>query len=306
MTKKSVPVILDTDIGGDIDDTWALGMLLGCPELDLKLVVTEHGDTTYRAALAAKYLEAAGRDDIPIGIGVPDLSYETDKNQATWLGDYQLDDYAGEVYIDGVQAMIDLIMASEDTITIIAIGIVKNLAKALEIEPHIAEKCRFVGMHGSIYLGYGGSEEISAEANVVNDVPSFRTVIAAPWVDTLITPLDTCGLVVLEGELYQQVYHSDLPRMKAIIENYIQWIKFVKWTHVDKEYTKKKSTALFDCVAIYLAYAEEFCVIEEVSISTDDKGFTLVDPEGAKVRAAVAWKDLDSFYEHLVQRLLAA
>ena len=30
---KPVPVILDTDIGGDIDDTWALGMLLNCPEL---------------------------------------------------------------------------------------------------------------------------------------------------------------------------------------------------------------------------------------------------------------------------------
>ena len=33
-----VPVILDTDIGGDIDDTWALAMLLKSPELDLKLV----------------------------------------------------------------------------------------------------------------------------------------------------------------------------------------------------------------------------------------------------------------------------
>ncbi len=34
-----IPVILDTDIGGDIDDTWALGLLLKSPELDLKLVV---------------------------------------------------------------------------------------------------------------------------------------------------------------------------------------------------------------------------------------------------------------------------
>ena len=40
-------VVLDTDIGGDIDDTWALAMLLGCPELDLRLVVSATGDTTY-------------------------------------------------------------------------------------------------------------------------------------------------------------------------------------------------------------------------------------------------------------------
>jgi hypothetical protein len=34
------PVILDTDIGDDIDDTWALAMLLKSPELDLKFVTT--------------------------------------------------------------------------------------------------------------------------------------------------------------------------------------------------------------------------------------------------------------------------
>jgi inosine-uridine nucleoside N-ribohydrolase len=305
MNTKPIPVILDTDIGGDIDDTWALCMLLGCPELDLKMIVTEHGDTHYRAALAAKYLEIAGRDEIPIGIGVEDLSYETDKNQGAWVGDYDLKDYAGEVYEDGVQAMVDFIMASEESITIIAIGIVTNLAKALEIEPRIAQKCKFVGMHGSIHLGYGGQSEISAEANVVNDVPSFQTVIAAPWIDTLITPLDTCGLVVLEGERYQRVYHSELPRMKAVIENYIPWIKRVKWTKVDESYTKVKSTTLFDCVAVYLAYAEDLCDIEEVCITTDDEGFNHIDPDGAKIRAALAWKNLDGFYDHLVERLLA-
>ncbi len=45
--KGSIPVILDTDIGGDIDDTWALAMLLKSPEVDLKLVVTDYGNTTY-------------------------------------------------------------------------------------------------------------------------------------------------------------------------------------------------------------------------------------------------------------------
>jgi inosine-uridine nucleoside N-ribohydrolase len=47
MAFSPIPVILDTDIGSDVDDTWALAMLLGCPELDPKLVVTANGDTTY-------------------------------------------------------------------------------------------------------------------------------------------------------------------------------------------------------------------------------------------------------------------
>ena len=40
---RRIPVILDTDIGNDIDDTWALGQLLNSPELDLKLVLTSTG-----------------------------------------------------------------------------------------------------------------------------------------------------------------------------------------------------------------------------------------------------------------------
>lgn len=39
MTEK-IPVVLDTDLGSDIDDTWALAMLLRSPELDVKLILT--------------------------------------------------------------------------------------------------------------------------------------------------------------------------------------------------------------------------------------------------------------------------
>ena len=55
-----VPVILDTDIGDDIDDTWALALLLKSTELNLKLVVSDYGEAQYRARLLAKLLERAG------------------------------------------------------------------------------------------------------------------------------------------------------------------------------------------------------------------------------------------------------
>jgi inosine-uridine nucleoside N-ribohydrolase len=54
---ERIPVILDTDIGGDIDDTWALAMLLRCPELDVRPVVSATGNTEYRAAIIARLLE---------------------------------------------------------------------------------------------------------------------------------------------------------------------------------------------------------------------------------------------------------
>ena len=53
MSAKPIPVILDTDIGNDIDDNWALGLLLKMPELAPKLVLSCTGDTNYRALVAA-------------------------------------------------------------------------------------------------------------------------------------------------------------------------------------------------------------------------------------------------------------
>ena len=50
------PVILDTDLGDDIDDTWALMMILGCPQIDLKLIVTASDDTDAKTRLVAKML----------------------------------------------------------------------------------------------------------------------------------------------------------------------------------------------------------------------------------------------------------
>lgn len=85
---KRIPVILDTDIGGDIDDTWALAMLLRSPELDLKLVVTDTGNTAYRARVAAKLLEIGGRTDVPVGVGIH-LADETGP-QEPWVAGYEL------------------------------------------------------------------------------------------------------------------------------------------------------------------------------------------------------------------------
>src|SRR6186713_1029556 len=89
-----IPVIFDTDIGDDIDDTWALGFLLRCPELDVKLVVGDNGKAEYRAKLLAKFLEVAGRSDIPIGIGL-EVPQKDSERQRQWIKDYDLKKYPG-------------------------------------------------------------------------------------------------------------------------------------------------------------------------------------------------------------------
>ena len=70
--KPSAPqlVILDTDIGDDIDDAFALALALRSPELRLLGVTTTFGDTQMRARLVDRYLRAVGRGDIPVAAGV--------------------------------------------------------------------------------------------------------------------------------------------------------------------------------------------------------------------------------------------
>lgn len=297
---SKIPVVLDTDIGTDIDDTWALAYILNCPELDVKMVVTATADPVYRAKIAAKFLDIAGRSDVDVGIGVRgDPSVEFQK---PWVENYDLADYSGVIHEDGVAAFIDLVHSSPETITCIAVGALPNIQEALRRDPSIAAKVRFIGMHGSIDVGYGGSPEPSAEANVVSNVPAFKASLAGEWKEFLITPLDTCGLVVLEGENYQKIRNSESPMLKALMENYYIWKDLVTWTTVD--YIERKSSTLFDTVAVYMAYESKLLEYETVKISVTDDGYTVRDPNGKAVQAAMHWIDLDAFYDHMTERLL--
>jgi inosine-uridine nucleoside N-ribohydrolase len=299
--EKTIPVILDTDIGGDIDDTWALAMLLKSPELDVKLVVSDTGNTTYRAKIIARMLEMAGRTEIPVGIGI----HQSDKKgpQQEWVETYQLTSYDGTVHQDGVKAIIDTIMNSAEPVTIICIGPVPNIAAALEREPEIAKNARFVGMHGCLRKspwGYNGKEGgFVAEYNVYADPKALQKVFEASWPET-ITPLDTCGFVVLKGEKYRAVREYDDLIVQALMENYRVWLK----NHEkQQEQFETQSTILFDTVAVYLAFSEELLVMQKLGVRITDDGYTVIDDKAKPVNCAVEWKNLSAFEDLLVERL---
>lgn len=292
----SVPVILDTDIGDDIDDTWALCMLIGAPQVDLKLVVTASDDTAKKTRLLAKMLERMGRTEIPIGTGVKNSDRAI--HQAEWLGDYTIDKYPGVVHEDGVQALIDAVHAADGKAVLCVIGPQTNIAEALKRDPSIAGKTRVVSMAGSVHIGYGGKETPDAEWNVHRDVDAARAVFAAPW-EISIAPLDTCGTLILKGERYRQVAESDTARAKVVMENYAAWSN-------RKHYPAEESSVLFDTLAIGMIYDESQVAMETVKLSIDDKGSTIPDEEkGRPVRCALRWKDRDAFEKHLVECLIS-
>lgn len=305
------PVIFDTDICDDIDDTWALALMLQSPELDPKLITTAVGNTEAKAKVVAKFLARVGRTDIPVGIGVK--QHDGSHRQTDWAKDYDLTSYPGTVRKDGVGAMIDTIMNSPQRITVIAVGPLPNIGAALQREPGIAEKADFIGMHGSVYKGYGGSDKPDPEYNVRADVAACRSAFTAPW-DVTITPLDTCGLVVLKGDKYQKVLRRNSDITSNLIQNYRLWYrnglrnqqKDIDTADLDRRVNDKlnsSSSTLFDTVAIYLAISRDLVKMERLPIRVTDDGHTKV-VEGAKmIQCAVEWKDLDAYEDWLAERL---
>ena len=297
MHDKKIPVILDTDIGLDIDDTWALGLLLKCPELDVKLITTSTDNTSLKAKLVAKFLEIVGRTDIPIGIGPP----ENRKKGwlYPWIKDYDISRYPGTIHENGIEVICSTIMDSPELLTLIAIGPLGTVAGALKLNPNITENSRFVGMHGSIYIGYRSSNSPHREFNVKRNVKACRDVFQAPWEKT-ITPLDTCGRIVLSGEHFERIMKCDNLIVKSIIENFEIWKKKIIPKLI---LTKKNETSvLFDTVAIYLGFSEELLNIEELKIEITDRGLTQISERGNLVRCATSWKNVQAFKDLLVDR----
>ena len=289
-------VILDTDIGDDIDDTWALAMLLGMPELDLKLIVTDYGNTPERTRLVAKILQRAGRTDIPIGTGIK--TGDDPLTQKLWVGDFDLAAYPGKVHEDGVAALIDAIHAQPGVITLITIGPVPNIKEALRRDPRIATKARIVCTGGRIYKGFENGGKPAADWNVRADAPSWQAMVAAPWTITT-SPLDASEELVLRGESYATVADSQHPLARIVIENYNLWA-------YRSSHPQDASSILYDTAAVYLTHSEEYARIEARKLTVDDQGHTLVTPHGKQVRCQLGWKDRKAFDAFLVKTLTAS
>ena len=140
--------ILDTDIGDDIDDAFALALILRSPELRLLGIETAYGDTELRARLVDRYLAAVGRSDIPVYAGIPTAHSNTLTQTAYAL---QAPD---RKHPDAVEFLLSQIRVHPGEITLIAIGPLRNIRGAIERDPETFRKLkRVVMMGGSVNRG---------------------------------------------------------------------------------------------------------------------------------------------------------
>ncbi len=300
--KKPVPLILDTDIGSDIDDTWALAMILRSPEIDLRMVVSAAFDTTYQAKLAAKMLQIAGREDVPVGVGVHGTgNLEGCSNILDWVEDYDLSSYPN-LHEDGVGAMIDLIMHAEEKITVLAIGPCTNLAAAIQREPRIVENSRLVFLGGNLYNGAfsGWYPPLGKESNINVSIEAYRIGVEMNGWEVELIPLDVSGNIILETEYFNHIREtakSD-PLMAALVENTDIWFKNMNYNY------HGPTSALFDTVGVYALISKELLNYQKLPVYVNDNGITLIDPtRGKMMDCAISWKDKEKFYKFLTARL---
>jgi inosine-uridine nucleoside N-ribohydrolase len=134
-----IPVLLDTDIGSDIDDAVCLAYLLRQQRCELLGITTVTGDTAQRAALAAAVCEAGGRTDVPIHAGCPNVlltgpgqplvpQYEAIRNRP------HRKDFAPATAVEFLR---QTIRARPGAVTLLAIGPLTNIAALFAIDPEI-------------------------------------------------------------------------------------------------------------------------------------------------------------------------
>lgn len=186
-------VILDTDIGTDVDDVVALGLLLRAPTVDLRAVTTVYVDAALRARMVETVLVAAGRFDVLVGRGAdrPLLN----RDPLYWEGregEGLLSAEAGQErgWPRAVDLLIEIVLAQPGQVTVVAIGPLTNIALALAQEPRFATAVRRIAIMGGMFQRRLDQVSApSAEHNVRCDPEAARIVLTSGAPITLV-PLD--------------------------------------------------------------------------------------------------------------------
>jgi purine nucleosidase len=156
---SKIKVILDTDIGSDIDDALALAYLLKQERCELLGVTTVTGEPQLRAELASAICRNLGRDDVPIHAGCPQAMLvemrQKAAQQAAALGDWprRRDFPAGTA----IEFLRKTIRANPGEVTLLCIGPMTNVAALFATDPEIPSLLGSMAlMCGRFFTAMGG------------------------------------------------------------------------------------------------------------------------------------------------------
>ncbi len=287
-----VPILLDTDLGTDVDDAFALALALASPEVDLQGVTTVGSDAEDRAWMVCRLLTAVGRRAVPVawGRGPQPASPIDGQIQYRRHPAVIFNRTSRPVKEPAVDFLYARLKAQPGKLTLVAIGPLTNVARLLTKHPDCKPWIkRIVLMGGSVRVGYHGKPPTVAEWNVKADVPAARTVFAS-GVPLVVAPLDATATLKLEAPLRKRLFAACTPLTFQVQALYQLW--------------DKPTPILFDPVAVALAFNESFCTMEALHLQVDDRGLTRVGKGKPNARVATAIEG-KRFLEWYVDRVAA-
>jgi len=289
-------VILDTDIGDDIDDAFALALALRSSELQIIGITTTFGDTETRAKLLDRFLAEVGRREIPVAAGAP----SPPKSTLTQRRYAEAGHFAKPSHPDAVAFLLEQIRRYPGQITLIAIGPLMNIGAAIDKDPAtFRELKRVIIMGGSIKrgygdLGFGPPQPPQPEWNILNDVPSAQKLFAS-GVPLFVMPLDATQLKLDEVKR-AFLFSQGTALTDALALLYHQW--------------GQETPTLFDPMTIAFLVNPSLCPVQPMHIRIDEKGFTRPEPGPPKApivpNAQVCLdSNPDSFFRFYLNRVAA-
>ena len=220
-------IILDTDIGDDIDDAFALGLVLNNPDVfDLKVVTTVFKNTKERALEAQELINLSNRnvktfigESLPLnGVIIP-FNGETGNLEIIDTCQYDKSMDKNIVYDNAVDEIIRLSKEYPKELIIITIGPMTNVARAIEKDKSITSRIKMVLSMGGWYQNY------NPEWNVACDPEAYDTLFKS-GIPFYGVGLDVTLKCPLEGDLFTKLRESNNELTKRIMVYFDRWMNY--------------------------------------------------------------------------------
>src|SRR5258708_1340506 len=215
-------IILDTDIGTDVDDCLALALVLASPELELAGVTCVYGDTLLRARMALKLLRLRGLPDIPVRAGIQKpllglrpVYWEGHEGQGLLTAEDEKD---GQLQPQGEFAphfIVREVMAHPGETHVIGIGPLTNIAMAMLREPRLAANLRHLTIMGGVIRGVDSLDLHYAEHNIISD-PEAAHIVFSSGAPMTVIPLNITVQVRIRVEGLRRIQAAGTPYHEAV------------------------------------------------------------------------------------------
>jgi purine nucleosidase len=260
-------VILDTDLamgapGSDIDDGFALALALADPGIVVDLVTTVGGnsDVVTSTRLTHDLLRLLGREDLTVVQGAP----------------------AGSAAAEEIARRA---LAEPGELTIVAIGPLTNVARALALDPGVAGALREVVVMGGVYLEQTNVAAMPGEYNFWCDPDAAQAVMESG------APLRLVGLDVTRRVRLTRADADAIGELGAFgrlaSEATHGWIDFQERVKPHEE-LERGSCALHDPLAVAVVTRPDLVTWQDAHVAVETQGRVT---RGVAVADLLMWQD---------------